>query len=530
MKQQVTKAGNLLATAYMLIMFVLYPFYMKNGYTDLGEAKYHFFFYVTTAAVSLLLILAVVRLILGLLDKKAGKKAHLFSFDRISGVDLLVLLYLSEAFVSFAFSGYKKEAFFGTEGWYMGFATILLAGLVYFLIGAFWKDTIKMYAAPIIASCLVFLLAILNRFSVYLPFQEAAGGEFISTLGNINWFCGYFSVIAPIGATMYFLWSTLNYRYRMDPLEIMGQETLAVILLILTYTAAFCQGSNSIFLVIAAEVLFLVMIGVEGKLYLMQIPIFLFTIGGGMTAAGLLRQHMPDRFNYELDPLTAAILDPENGMWICLFAIVTGIFCCRESWRKSTVKATFVRGLLLGVICFMMLILPATVFLYMAGRLPGMEQAGAAAGLFAFNEDWGNGRGAAMMSAVYMFKEMSPMQKLFGVGPDCFSAFAYASPSLSAYLFEKFGNARLTNAHNELLTMLVNTGITGVILYYTMMIVFIRRCIINARKDILCYIPAACVVGYLIHNIVSFSQVLSFPYVFLLMGMERAMERRLDKY
>ena len=44
MKQQVMKAGNLLATAYMLIMFVLYPFYMKNGYADLGEAKYHFFF------------------------------------------------------------------------------------------------------------------------------------------------------------------------------------------------------------------------------------------------------------------------------------------------------------------------------------------------------------------------------------------------------------------------------------------------------------------------------------------------------
>ena len=64
MKQQVMKAGNLLATAYMLIMFVLYPFYMKNGYADLGEAKYHFFFYVTTAAVILLLALAGVTLLI----------------------------------------------------------------------------------------------------------------------------------------------------------------------------------------------------------------------------------------------------------------------------------------------------------------------------------------------------------------------------------------------------------------------------------------------------------------------------------
>lgn len=528
MKQQMMKAGNLLATAYMLIMFVLYPFYMKNGYTDLGEAKYHFFFYVTVVAVTLLLILALAGFVLRLLNKKAGDGTHLFSLDRVTGVDLLVLLYLSEAFVSFAFSNYKKEALFGTEGWYMGFATILLAGLVYFLIGAFWKDTIKMYAAPIVASLLVFLLAILNRFSIYLPFQEAAGGEFISTLGNINWFCGYFSVIAPIGCTMYFLWSTLIYESWMNPLEILGQEFLAVILLTLTYTAAFCQGSNSIFLVIAAEVLFLVMIGVEGKLYLMQIPVFLFTIGAGMTAAWLLREHWPERFNYELDPLITAILDSNNGMWICLAAIVIGIFCCRESWKKSTVRITFVRGLLPGVICFIMLILPVTAFLYMSGKLPGMEQGGIIR-LTAFNEDWGNGRGASMMSAVYIFKEMSPMQKLFGVGPDCFSASAYAIPELSEYLYEKFGNARLTNAHNELLTMLVNTGIAGVILYYTMMIAFIRRCIVKAKENILCYIPAACVVGYLIHNIVSFSQVLSFPYVFLLMGMERAIERRLDK-
>ena len=61
------KAGNLLATAYMLIMFVLYPFYMKNGYEDLGEAKYHFFFYVTTAAVILLLVLVLSTMALGLI-------------------------------------------------------------------------------------------------------------------------------------------------------------------------------------------------------------------------------------------------------------------------------------------------------------------------------------------------------------------------------------------------------------------------------------------------------------------------------
>ena len=51
----------------------------------------------------------------------------------------------------------------------------------------------------------------------------------------------------------------------------------------------------------------------------------------------------------------------------------------------------------------------------------------------------------------------------------------------------------------------------------------------RAKEDSAFYIQAACVTGYLVHNLISFSQVLSFPYVFLLMGMERAMEYRLDK-
>lgn len=528
MKQQVMKAGNLLATAYMLIMFVLYPFYMKNGYADLGEAKYHFFFYVTTAAVILLLVLAGVTLLIRIREKKSGERSYLFSFEKVSGVDLLVLLYLSEAFVSFAFSDYRREAFFGTEGWYMGFATILLLCLIYFLIGGFWKDTIKIYAAPVTASSLVFLLGILNRFSVYLPFQEMAGGEFISTLGNINWFCGYFSVIAPIGFAMYFLWSARTEDSCFDVRKGLTGEFLAILLLCLVFTAAFSQGSNSIFLVIAAEFLFFTMVTLENKVHMMQIPIFLSTIGAGMIISGELREGLPGRFNYELDELSSKLLDPENGMWICLIAVAIGFFCHIRSGKESRTGINLLKVILPGTICFMILFFPVTVIMYMTGRLQGIDQAGLGS-LLTFDENWGNGRGASMITGIRIFQELPLSQKLFGAGPDCFSACAYSIPELTVYLYENFGTSRLTNAHNELITTLVNTGITGVILYYTMMAVFIKRCMNRVKEDPAFYIPAACVTGYLIHNLISFSQVLSFPYVFLLMGMERAMERRLDK-
>ena len=188
----------------------------------------------------------------------------------------------------------------------------------------------------------------------------------------------------------------------------------------------------------------------------------------------------------------------------------------------------FLKGLRPSVLCSVLLLFSGIFIMYISGRFPEGGQAGAGS-LFTFDENWGNGRGAAMIAGIRIFRKLPFLQKLLGAGPDCFSASAYSIPEISSYLYENFGTARLTNAHNELITTLVNTGIVGVILYYTMMAVFIRKCMLRAKEDAVFYIPAACVTGYLIHNLISFSQILSFPYVFLLMGMERAMERRFDK-
>lgn len=46
---------------------------------------------------------------------------------------------------------------------------------------------------------LVFGLGLLNRFDVY-PIASLRGDRsFISTLGNINWYCGFLAVFLPVG-------------------------------------------------------------------------------------------------------------------------------------------------------------------------------------------------------------------------------------------------------------------------------------------------------------------------------------------
>lgn len=78
--------------------------------------------------------------------------------------------------------------------------------------------------------------------------------------------------------------------------------------------------------------------------------------------------------------------------------------------------------------------------------------------LLRFDRYWGNGRGAAWTAGWKTFAAMPSARKLVGAGPDCFESCVYSDPQIAEMLHSVFGTSRLTNAHNELLTVLVNTG------------------------------------------------------------------------
>ena len=94
-------------------------------------------------------------------------------------------------------------------------------------------------------------------------------------------------------------------------------------------------------------------------------------------------------------------------------------------------------------------------------------------------------------------------------------------------LRENFGQDRLCNTHNELLTELVNTGALGVCLYAGIFISFIRGCMKTGRRNPQAYLYGVCAFCYLAHNMVSFAQVLNLPFAFVLMGMGEAVRRKL---
>ena len=59
LKEFLEEAVSLLLTAYLFIIFCIYPFYIKNGYSDIGNEKYQFYKYITMGGLGLILPLAL---------------------------------------------------------------------------------------------------------------------------------------------------------------------------------------------------------------------------------------------------------------------------------------------------------------------------------------------------------------------------------------------------------------------------------------------------------------------------------------
>jgi len=136
-----------------------------------------------------------------------------------------------------------------------------------------------------------------------------------------------------------------------------------------------------------------------------------------------------------------------------------------------------------------------------------------------FDEDWGNGRGATWNCGMEAYREMDALHKIVGIGPDCFADYIYDVPDLAQKLGERFVNLRLTNAHNEQMTLLVNVGVLGWLCFMGIFISAFVRYIKRAGQQPILYLCALGILAYSVHNLVSFQQVLNTPCAFMVLGI-----------
>lgn len=500
------QTGNYILKIYFLMLMIIYPFYMQDGYREIGTVKYFFF-----RKISLLVmgIMAPVVIIIFLCSRKAQgnkKKQTSVHCRRPSVTDLFAYGYLLIILISYLLTDFRDEAFWGTEGWYMGLVSQLIFVFIYFMYSGYFRWDNDMLYAVLGSSGLVLLLGILNRYSIYpIPVPVTAPG-FISTLGNINWFCGYWSVFAPIGIMFY--WNSRGGR----------QRFAAGVYVVICFISGMTQGSRSAYLALIGifALLFYLSFQDNQKMYRFLEICGLFALSGQI--ARLLR-HLPGfAMNYE-DALGNVFTD--TGLTLYIGAVVLAIYILffylaeKRGYRIDCYKALRISVFAIIAVIFLTYIILVIINTCVPGGIAGLADKQA----FIFNEKWGSSRGITWICGLHAYRDMTPVQKLVGVGPDCFAKYVYGIPELAERIYREFGDSRLTNAHSEWITMLVNHGVLGGICYAGIFISAFIRFLKKAPEKTFLYLCAAGILTYMIHNMVSFQQVLNAPFVFLFIGI-----------
>ena len=203
------KLSHILKTAtdygiciYLVLILGIMPFYNQEGYAHIGTDKARFFDTTIKYTGRLLLPVAGVYLIIcAYLNRKELRNSLRGIF---SVTDYFAIGYGVALLISWSLSDYRENALWGAKGWFMGLLPQLALVLCYLLVCKLWTPRKWMVYLALAVSWSVFLLGWLNRAGIDPLGMGTDNTSFISTIGNINWYCGYMVSILFVGVGL--LW------------------------------------------------------------------------------------------------------------------------------------------------------------------------------------------------------------------------------------------------------------------------------------------------------------------------------------
>lgn len=437
-------------------------------------------------------------------DKAVGHWGKQFSTT-----DKFMLLYGVSLVLSYACSSYKGEVLMGVKGWYMGLLPQLIFVGSYFAISRLLPAfACRLALVGMLGTAfVVFLLGFFNRFGWNPLGMESSGYLYLSTIGNINWYCGYWSVLFPLGAGVFLFYPKAAEESRQNYVL---KKCLLGIFTVTGIVTGLTQGSDS---------------GVVSLAALVMLVGFLI----------ITRQKRRQA--------------EKKNLW--KIHIFQGI------WRFLAVS------MVVTFVSFAVLLAVNTIS-------PGSIGVLSENPWFTFSPEWGSNRGGTWMAGLRIWWKQDFLHKITGIGPDGMVAYLGSIGAASidsaavirADLQTQFGTWKLTNAHNEWLTLLVNVGILGLIGFVGVIISSVVRFLQDSMGQVVgtvrrssaseahldgdvtrmsgritaCGISqavlCACALSlftYTINNMFSFQQIMNITQLFIVLGLGENMLREKKK-
>lgn len=502
-------AGAAEAMAYVLavtlsVMCVVVAFYAQDGYHQIGNAKFAVYKVTMLVGFSVFLALGAVYLLFSLREKRRWKV-------KLSVTDGCALAYLLFTTVSVVSGGFYEDALWGSFGWNMGWMSQLSFVLIYLSLSRFGKH----YRAILPVYCgtafCVFVIAVLHRMLIdpigfYQGLQGYQMAQFLSTMGQATWYASYLVVALPVGIAVFLFARKTIWR-------VLGGIYTAV-----GFASLVTQNSDSAYFAMAAFMLVFFWVSAESRETLNRFAeVCTLFFASGKAMHFLMKVHPNPDLKYDF--ITSLILDG-TAAWILLgMCIFFSLFLYKR--RNSPYPLTGmlrVRRAVLIVAVAAPFVTAGLIVLQSGGFLKGeLGDLLSTVSYFNWGSEWGNGRGRIWDFSIRVFMEESAVHKLFGVGPDCFSSYTAAVHGEEAALF--WGRKILTNAHNEWLNALINTGIFGAAAYIGIFASAVGRFLKARRQNFLLVGAAASAASYMAYNFFCYQQVCCTPFAFMMLGI-----------
>ena len=482
---------QLLMVLYLIVMCSIIPLYMNKGYYELGEAKAICYIAVSLCFFALFSLVYINR------NKGKEKNASEGKRDYTPiGTELCLYATLLSGIVSFVFSSYRKTAFLGIEGWRNGLLSLFLMVFFSLAFSRFERMPRWAIAAAMLVPAFEFLLGILNRFGICTYSFGRTSSGYLATIGNINWYAGFLSVFVPLG---------IGIMYAQRPFSKLF--FISGIYVVLGTAAVFLQGSDGALLIVISCYVLLLLYSLSDpdRMLIKKFLIQLFVLGIGMTIADVLMGLFGHLYTYDNNLLIRLV-----GMHLGVILMAAALFLYRLVRLMEEISVSY-RPVLLRRIIIAFVLAVALIGGYFF--------------FTSFSDEFGNGRGIIWRICTDIFMEFSPWQMLVGVGQDCLYPYAMGHPVWSGSFLNVFGTDMLTNAHCQLLTVLIERGFTGAAAYLGLYISVIFELFRAKEKENAAIICALPVFSYFIYSQISFSQMVATPFVYILIGFFIAFTR-----
>ena len=517
---------------YLIAAGMFLPLYLP-GYKTLGTDKS--LFWIGSLKITLWIFLAafslhVISRIVWLLTEDAPLLR--FSIPELKkhiGIhEVFTVLFAVCVIISYVLSSRKDIALFGESNWYVGAWEYLALCICMLVIGRTALSGRIFTGVILVSSIAVYAAGIIidlarNRLDI-----DGLDGSKVSTIGNPNWFCGYMVCVLFLPAAVYMI------REKKTEKDTRVISILCMICFLAGAYSFFAQGSLSAFPA-AYAVLLVLLVFSEHDLYRLKKISELTTL---FITAGLMHAMavMLGIREGSGDALTRFVCGVPFLLF--LFAVSAIImFVIRKKVQDGNTSTRFHIGrITLMVSCIAVLLYALTVTINtVSGGVLGTGP------VLYFGDEWASYRGITTSTGLTLFGGMTVREKFFGTGPDTFYSLIYSGryPLLAAKVTESFGGARLTNAHSEPVTMLVNTGLLGTAAFYGILISLFMTLFRAARKtdrdnaDARSYRTAALIAAlgiaaYAVNNLFSFQTAMNLSQLSLLAGFGASAVRMLS--